>query len=110
MQQIAEDFNVPAYWYALSMEDAWQHRLTNFRRDAALANSFYDIHKQEQRAYVVVVAKGYRPPCGKSKSSEVMVTDAPAGLGGEQSYSQQRNRPQNASALQGSWWHRFARP
>ena len=78
---------VPAYWYALSMEDAWQHRLTNFRRDAALANSFYDTHSQEQRAYVVVVAKGYRPPCGKSKSSEVMVVDAPADLGGEQAYS-----------------------
>ena len=69
------------------MEDAWQHRLTNFRRDAALANSFYDIHSQEQRAYVVVVAKGYRPPCGKSKSSEVRVTDAAAGLVGEQAYS-----------------------
>ena len=54
--QIAEDFNVPAYWYALSMEDAWQHRPTNFRRGAALANSFYDTHSQEQRAYIVVVA------------------------------------------------------
>ena len=73
------------------MEDAWQHRLTNFRRDAALrtyvANSFYDTHSQEQRAYVVVVAKGYRPPCSKSKSSEVRVTDAAAGLGGGQAYS-----------------------
>ena len=78
---------VPAYWYALSMEDAWQHRLTAFMPEAALANSFYDTHSQEQRAYVVVVAKGYRPPCGKSKSSEVMVIDAPADLGGEQAYS-----------------------
>ena len=69
------------------MEDAWQHRLTNFRRDAALANSFYDTHSQEQRAYVVVVAKGYRPPCGKSKSSEVRVTNAAAGLVGGQAYS-----------------------
>ena len=77
---------MPAYWYVLFMEDAWQHRLTNFRRDAALANSFYDTHSQEQRAYVVVVAKGYRPPCGKSKSSEVRVTDAAAGLGGGQPY------------------------
>ena len=69
------------------MEDARQHRLTNFRRGAAPANSFYDTHSQEQRAYVVVVAKGYRPPCGKSKSSEVMVIDALADLGGEQAYS-----------------------
>ena len=72
---------VPAYWYALSMEDAWQHRLTNFRRGAALANSFYDTHSQKQRSYIVVVAKGYRPPCGKSKASEIRVTDAAAGLG-----------------------------
>ena len=73
---------MPAYWYALFMEDAWQHRLTNFRRDAALANSFYDTHSQEQRAYVEVVAEGNRPPCGKSKASVIRLTDAAAGLGG----------------------------
>ena len=69
------------------MEDAWQHRLTSSRRDAALANSFYNTHSQEQRTHVVVVAKGYRPPCSKSKSSGVGAIAAPAGLGGGQAYS-----------------------